>query len=516
MVKKLKKVNSQIITTLPQEAKVVAIVIGLESYTDRGSKTIRPVAHAKADAEAMAKELEELFPEHDVNTKLLMNSLATKSNIESEVSAALYTLDEDDLFILFYAGHGFHDGISNLLTACDSHPDYLSTSCISLRNCVLDPLAETACNKSLIFIDACAQTLKSDDDSRDIITGLKADELKAFLSLGIYSSVYLSCAPGQKSYGASALGHGVWTYHLLQAFRGRAEKAIAPDNYLTDSSLKDYLSVVVPKYITQKTNHSGTQKPMAMISASNTFAICQFADSVVSITEEFDFTGLPFKPDFQYFSHTETRSFDKLPGYSKKVHFLPNRVSAESDAFAARLLADEIKEEMSEYYKATKSELGLRKRDIEYADDRIDTDAFRFWIEVRQNPRDPEEIEIVRALIVRIADEEMYEAVSRIFGDIFDSYTCRVGRSKPSFDDTVDFLEDMVEAHGGHLEEDSKDQLAVYTAPDGLKLRFDLLDEIVSVQKSTGESFLDLYETLQSIKLGRPNAPIAYLESKQS
>lgn len=513
MANKLKKVKSKAVTILPEGAKVVAIIIGLETYMSRGGKTINPVAHAKDDAKKFKDELVALFPDHEVNAELLIDDQASKSNIESEIKAALYSLDADDLFVLFYAGHGFHDGTSNLLTASDSHPDFLPTTCVSLRDNVLDPLTETPCKKSLIFIDACAQNLNTGSDARDVITDLKDKELKAFLSLENYAAVYLSCAPGQKSYSNKSLGHGIWTYHVLQAFRGKAEQAIGPDNYLTDSSLKDYLSVAVPKYIRQKTNIRGIQKPMAMISASNTFALCQFEDTPTIIADKFDFTGVSFKPDFQCFSNTETRQFDRLPGFTKSKHFIPDRVSSESGAFAEGLLSDEIREEMADYYKATKSELGLRKRDIEYEDDRLDTDAYRFWIEVRQNPRDPKEVEIIRSLIVRTGDAETYEAVSQIFGDIFDRYTCKISQLTSSFDDIVEFLEDMVDAHGGNLEEDEKDQLAEYTAPNGITLRFDLLDGSISVEKSSGQSFLDLYEILQTIRLGAPDAPITYLDN---
>ena len=497
---------------MPAAAKVVAVIIGLETYLDRGGKTISPVDHAKNDANKFKDEIGLLFPDHEVNVTLLVDYQASKSNIESEIKSALYSLETDDLFVLFYAGHGFHDGTSNLLTASDSNPDHFSTTCVSLRDSVLDPLTETPCQRSLIFIDACAQNLKSGSGSRDVITDLNSKELKTFLSLDNYAAVYLSCAPGQKSYSAKALGHGIWTYHVLQAFRGEAVQAIGPENYLTDSSLKDYLSEAVPKYIRKKTNISGIQKPMAMISASNTFALCQFEDTPTIIAAEFDFTGVSFKPDFQYFSNTETRPFDHLPGFTKSRHFIPDHVSSESGAFAERLLSDEIKEEMADYYKATKTKLGLKKRNIEYEHDRLDTDAFRFWFEVRQNPRDPEEIEIIRALSVRTEDEETQEAVSQVFGDIFDRYTCKINRLSSSFDDIVEFLEDIVEAHGGNLEEDERDQLAEYTAPNGIMLRFDLLDGSISVEKSSGQSFLDLYEILKTIKLGAPDAPIIYLD----
>ena len=47
--------------------------------------------------------------------------------------------------------------------------------------------------------------------------------------------------------------HGIWTFHLIQALQGDAERAIDRERFITGDSLKNYLSLAVPIYIRDHT-----------------------------------------------------------------------------------------------------------------------------------------------------------------------------------------------------------------------------------------------------------------------
>ena len=89
-----------------------------------------------------------------------------------------------------------------------------------MRDDLLEPLSQSECQQGLIFIDACAEKFRDGGQSRDVISNLDADEVEAFLDSGWYLGVFLSCSPGEKSYPAVSLGHGVWTHFLLEAMSG--------------------------------------------------------------------------------------------------------------------------------------------------------------------------------------------------------------------------------------------------------------------------------------------------------
>lgn len=263
--------------------------------------------------------------------------------------------------------------------------------------------------------------------------------------------------PGQKSYSHAKLGHGVWSYHLVQALSGKEQAAIDAHDVITDASLRDYLGDSVRQFVTKNMSASRQQTPIAKTSASNRFAICEIEEKTEPALPENDFTSLSFKPDTTYFSHVEARAYERLPGFSKsKMHFVPDNVNPRSAEFAGNLLKEEIAEEIEEYYNDAKRVFRFRRDDIETGDDRLDTDHFRFWIEVRQTPDDPSEVQIIRYLTVRDDTDENLEKIDEVFGARFDRIVCSFQGRGPDFDAVVRRLEDAEIEHGGRLEESER------------------------------------------------------------
>lgn len=514
MTKKPKLPNRTKASTslLADGANVTAVIIAIEDYQTKPSGQIPKVDYAKADAEAFSATLDQIFPGSAIHRTMLLNSQATGMSVLNEVKAAIYATGPDDLLIFYYAGHGFHDGVSNLITVWDSHGENLADTCLNLRELLFDPVQQAECHKSLTFIDACAQKLKSKFSSRSVISKMSQSEFKTFVGLDQYAGVFLSCKPGQKSFSHASLGHGVWSYHLIKALRGDAPDAIDAFSLITDTSLQDYLSQSVRRYVTKNMSTASQQTPMAQISASNRFAICSISEPNQPPVPENDFTSLYFKPDRKFFSHIETRDYDRLPGFSKaKRHFVPDKVNSSSAEFARDLLNDEISEEIQDLYNSTKDILRLRRDDIETGDGTFDTEFFRFWIDVQQNPVDPSEVQIIRCLTVREGSEETLEKIDEIFGGIFDRYVCCIEGRGPDFDTVVRRLEDAEREHGGRLVESEKRQLVTYYMPDGGRLEFDLANDSVSICIDKKGSYLDVLQLAKTIAIGASKTPIKYL-----
>lgn len=510
-LKKLKNIDSEL-PLLAEGSNVTAIIIGIEDYQPRPNGQIPSVAHARDDAEAFSAVLDDMFPGSDIHRIELLDSLATRMSVEDGVKEAIHATGPDDLLVFYYAGHGFHNGVSNMITIWDSNGHNLAGTCLNVRDLLFDPIEQSACRKSLTFIDACAEDLDSKFSSRNVISDMSEKEFRSFVKLDQFAGVFLSCKPGQKSFSHAALGHGVWSYHLVQALKGDAPDAIDAHSLITDTSLRDYLATSVRRYVTKKMSTASHQTPIAQVTAANRFAICLISKPSLPPVPESDFTSLSFNPDHKFFSHTETRDYDRLPGFSKtKGHFVPSNVNASGTGFARDLLDDEITEEIQNLYDITKQKLQLRRDDIETGDATLDTEFFRFWIDVQQKPDDPSEIQIVRCLVVRDGSEETLEEIDEIFGNIFDRYVCTIEGRGPDFDTVVRRLEDAEQEHGGKLVESEKRQLVTYFMPGSGRLEFDLANGSVSICMDKKGSYLDVLQLAKTISIGTPQKPVAYL-----
>ncbi|WP_140987161.1 caspase family protein [Asticcacaulis tiandongensis] len=250
-----------------ESARVVAIVVGIETYRP-GSDGIKPVAYAKADAEAFARALELMFADLLPEISVLTDQDATLNDIREEIRNRAYGLGPNDLFIFYYAGHGFHGGTGNRLTAWDSRPINFEGTTLSVRDDLLEPIRKSACERALAFVDACASDLRT--AARDVLAEFNPQELKTFLDKTTYISLFAACAPNQKSYSHDSLKHGVWTYFLLKALEGEP-RALGVGGMLTSTSLQDYLRAEVPRFTNKHIKAS--QTPTAILEATGTFAI---------------------------------------------------------------------------------------------------------------------------------------------------------------------------------------------------------------------------------------------------
>lgn len=256
------------IPILPPGGRVVAYVVGLENY---GKHTgIRPVEYARSDAEAFADVLATVFPGMAIEMELRVNEDATLAALRYDLPQTIAGLREDDLFLFYYAGHGFFGAGGNRLTAFDSNARNLDGTTWLLRDLLTDPLEGSACRRALVFIDACAEKLEV--PGRSVVTPFDAEEFARFAAAASFHAVFMSCGPGEKSFPSVALEHGIWTHFLLKALRGDAEEALGPERYLTGNGLQDYLRQVVPAFVADE-RHSGAQRPYARIGGSGSFAI---------------------------------------------------------------------------------------------------------------------------------------------------------------------------------------------------------------------------------------------------
>lgn len=223
-----------------------AIIIAIEQYNPSARTQVQNVKYAREDAYSFKKMLQESMGVRDENINLYIDEDAFANKLKNELKDIINNLNADDRLIFYYAGHGFHDGLSNYLSTYDIYPLDIVGSSLSLNEILLDPLKQSKCKNALIFIDACAQKIVS-KNARTVISNIKVDDFSIITHSFPYYAMFLSCQIGESSFGSDNLNHGIWTFHLVEAMNGRLPKIMKKKNYLTDLDLQKYLSEAVPK-----------------------------------------------------------------------------------------------------------------------------------------------------------------------------------------------------------------------------------------------------------------------------
>ncbi|MCA1291913.1 caspase family protein [Paenibacillus sp. alder61] len=266
-----------------------AVIIAVENY----QFGIKKVDYAKNDANAFRQWLIENLKVSQDNIKLWIDADVTRSALTEELRYEISRLCESDQFIFYYAGHGFFDGGYNKITTWDTHPYNYKDTTVSLNQILMEPLRQSKCNKSLLFIDACASRIDEQLLSREFIADMNFSEFIDFVRSSNYRAMFLSCSRGEKSYSSSMLGHGIWTHFLLKALKGEAPEAIEQERFITSTSLQNYLSKVVPDFIKFSTDIRETQKPWAEVSSSNTFIIYEIPTGSTANNTVIDYIFIP-------------------------------------------------------------------------------------------------------------------------------------------------------------------------------------------------------------------------------
>ncbi|MDP1748631.1 MAG: hypothetical protein Q8L22_04165, partial [Reyranella sp.] len=265
------------------------------------------------------------------------------------------------------------------------------------------------------------------------------------------------------------------------------ERAMTKDRYVTDQTLQDYLRKVVPEFVTGKLNVSGTQTPYAVISGTNTFLICSCPKPEIIPDADLAWLKPLLKSSF-YEAISEGR-IRQLDGFSKRNHFIAEKVTEATSAFVASLLADKIAEEVDSFQGIAKEVFELSRRELTYAsghgEGNVDTPAFRLSIKGQQHPTDINDYQIVRRLKPRSGAD--LEKVDEVFGSTFKTLVYRIDASKLDFNDLANRLDDIARATGARVEEEMVENRITFVTEAGSRAEIDIGRSRI-VFKEGGES----------------------------
>lgn len=232
--------------------QVWAVVIGISDYQ---SSEIQKLRYADKDAEAFYQYLITPLEKggrgvSQVNIRKLINKEATKINIQEAIFDFMKNPLEEDVVMLFFAGHGAPDPYRPnvpYLLAYDSDLSRPAATAVKMQD-IQDAIRDYIKSKKIIvFADACHSAGISETFARrgleniELINTFLADIKNADNSVLTFSASEAkeSSMEGQQWGG----GHGVFTYHLLEGLGGKAD--VDSDGIIRLGELVDYVSINV-------------------------------------------------------------------------------------------------------------------------------------------------------------------------------------------------------------------------------------------------------------------------------
>ena len=177
---------------------VRALVVGMDKY----SGGLRPLKNGVKDAYAMAEKLESA----GVIVTVVTN--ATIDVLEAKTKEYISTLEEGDVGLLFYAGHGtMFKNTQRLIAIPKGEKVDYDKETLKVEVLVHQMSAQKT-KANIVFLDCC-RDFKYEAKRNDSRGG------KAMAS-GQGNVISYACSPNHKAYDGADVGHGLYTACLLR------------------------------------------------------------------------------------------------------------------------------------------------------------------------------------------------------------------------------------------------------------------------------------------------------------
>ncbi|KXK25578.1 MAG: peptidase C14 caspase catalytic subunit p20 [Bacteroidetes bacterium OLB12] len=229
--------------------KLYLVTIGIDKYKNPKYN----LNYAQADADGVAKVISQqsksLFQE--VVPFSIRNDKAVKTNIFAALNQVKAKALEQDMIVVYYAGHGVMSGgadkqfyiVPHDITQLYGRDDLLVDKGIS-ANDLKDFASAINAQKQVFILDAC-QSAGALDALEDRARG--AAEEKAIAQLARSTGTFWITSTGAEQFATefAKLGHGIFTYALLEGINGAADTN--KDQRLTIRELSTYIENKVPE-----------------------------------------------------------------------------------------------------------------------------------------------------------------------------------------------------------------------------------------------------------------------------
>lgn len=259
--------NTRVVDKIDKTATMHLVVVGINAYKNPTMSLNYALADATAFKEEIEKDAKSVLT--NIKTYFVADGDADKTGITNALQQVQQNAKPQDVFVFYYAGHGVIAKGNNEFylvpnDVADLHAldDALKTYGIAAKE-----LQQYAINiqaqKQLFVLDAC----QSAGAFNEMLKG-DGDKQKNIALLARSTGTHWMAASGTQQFANefSTLGHGAFTYVLLQALKGEA----ANNKMITVDGLKLYLQTGVPALMKK---YNGSQQTPASYGFGNDFPV---------------------------------------------------------------------------------------------------------------------------------------------------------------------------------------------------------------------------------------------------
>ena len=259
-------VGNGIIDAVDKNATLYLVVVGINKYQNEKMSLNYALADATAFKDEIEKDTKTVLT--NIKTWFVTDNAANKQGITDAFAEVQKIAKAQDVFVFYYAGHGvigkdkeFYlvpNDVSNLKNVQEE----LETKGISAK--ILQKYAvDIQAQKQLFILDACQSAGAFNE-----MLSADGDQQKSIAVVSRSTGTHWMAASGAQQYANefSQLGHGAFTYVLLEALKGSA----AADKMITVNGLKNYLQQEVPELMKK---YSGTLQYPASYGFGNDFPV---------------------------------------------------------------------------------------------------------------------------------------------------------------------------------------------------------------------------------------------------
>ncbi|RYZ55191.1 MAG: hypothetical protein EOP49_03460, partial [Sphingobacteriales bacterium] len=231
------------IDQIDKDATLHLMVVGINAYTEK----INPLTYALPDATAFKNEIEKDAKSvlTNVKTYFISDAQANSTGIKNALNEIKQNAKPKDVFIFYYAGHGYiHPDTKEFYLVgsdvTDAEQSLLKNGipAKALQEYAVDILAQ----KQVFILDACQSAGAYEKMMRH-----DGEQQKSLAVVSRSTGTHWIAASGStetaKEFGQ--LGHGAFTYVLLQALQGQA----SANKMITVNGLKNFLQQRVPELV---------------------------------------------------------------------------------------------------------------------------------------------------------------------------------------------------------------------------------------------------------------------------
>lgn len=234
--------------TVASKTDLYILSLGINEYQNKNYN----LKYAKNDASAFTLSLNQAAEPiyGQVFTYTLDDKKVTKENVTSLIQEISATIGPEDVFVLYYAGHGvmIESGADNefFLVMSDITNLYggielLREKGISSKELLMFS-KDIPAQKQVFFLDACQSGA-----ALDVFATRGVSREKTIAQLARSSGTFFITASQDIEYAneASSLKHGLFTFAILELLTGKAP--VYADNILSMGELKNYVEQRVPE-----------------------------------------------------------------------------------------------------------------------------------------------------------------------------------------------------------------------------------------------------------------------------